>query len=210
MPSADGGSTTSPVVDAASHSRTKRSGPDQPARAGAVPAALGTMRPQVRATTPPPPVRSDPRLLSDAQQHAWRRLIELVVRLPAALERQLQRDAGMSHLEYRILAILCQAPDAMLSLSPLAVQSHASLPRLSRAITRLEWRGWIERRPSPHDARVTFAALTPTGYEEVGGAAPAHISTVRKLVYDGLDDSDVFELVRLCEAIIHRLDDETP
>jgi DNA-binding MarR family transcriptional regulator len=168
------------------------------------PAALRTRRPQAPTTTSSTSTRPA-RPLSDAQQHAWRRLTEVVVKLPAALERQLQSDAGMSHFEYRILAILREAPDGMLATSSIAVQVHASLSRVSHAITRLERRGWIERRRCARDARVAVAVLTPVGLERVVGAASAHLATVRRLVFDAIGDSDAVELARLCEVIVHQL-----
>jgi DNA-binding MarR family transcriptional regulator len=150
----------------------------------------------------------DVRWLTDAEQHAWRGLAAVVLKLPGALEQQLQRDAGMSHFEYWVVALLSEATDRTLRLSQLAAQANASLSRLSHVVTRLEKRGWVERRPCPDDARATLAVLTDTGYAHVVDAAPGHVARVRGLVFDGLDEADVAELGRLCEAIVDRLDAE--
>lgn len=48
----------------------------------------------------------EPRWLDDAKQHAWRRLAAVILKLPAELEAQLQRDAAMSHFEYWVIALL--------------------------------------------------------------------------------------------------------
>lgn len=151
---------------------------------------------------------NDVRWLTEREQAAWRRLAAVVLKLPAVLEQQLQRDAGMTHFEYWVVAILSEAPDRSLRLSQLAAHANASLSRLSHVVTRLEKRGWVERRACPDDARATHAVLTDAGYEQIVDAAPGHVQRVRELVFDALDPADVDELGRLCEAILERLDAE--
>lgn len=148
----------------------------------------------------------DTRWLDEQQQQAWRRLAAVVLKLPTELDRQLERDAGLSHFEYWVLALLSEAPGRRLRLSQLASQANASLSRLSHVATRLERRGWVRREPAPDDARVTLAVLTDTGLEQVVAAAPGHVRTVQELVFDGLDRQDVADLARVCEVIARRLD----
>ena len=146
------------------------------------------------------------RWLDDHEQHAWRRLAAVILKLPSELEAQLHRDAGISHFEYWVLALLSEAPARSLRLSQLACQANASLSRLSHGITRLEKRGWVTRQPCPDDARATLAVLTDDGLQQVVAAAPAHVATVRQLVFDGLSPTDVEDLARLCDAILDRVD----
>lgn len=148
----------------------------------------------------------EPRWLDDAEQRAWRQLAAVLLRLPGELEAQLQRDAGMSHFEYWVIALLSEAPERTLRISQLASQSNASLSRLSHVISRLEKRGWVTRRPCPDDARATLAVLTDAGWRQVVAAAPGHVAAVRRLVFDGLGPDDVDELARLCTAILGRVD----
>lgn len=148
----------------------------------------------------------EPRWLTDDEQRAWRRLAAVVLKLPAELERQLQRDSGMSHFEYWVLALLSETPGRSLRLSELAAQANASLSRLSHVVTRLEERGWVTRAPCPGDARATLAVLTEAGWEQVVSAAPGHVEAVRSLVFDGMGERDVADLERVCGAIAQRLD----
>jgi DNA-binding MarR family transcriptional regulator len=160
---------------------------------------------EVRADGPSPRVDAVPRWLTADEQDAWRALVAVVLRLPGELERQLQREAGMSHFAYWVLALLSEAPGRRLRLSELAAEADASLSRLSHAVTRLEGRGWVTRRPCPDDARATLAELTDAGLEQVVAAAPGHVDTVRRLVFDGLDAADVADLGRVCARIVARL-----
>jgi DNA-binding MarR family transcriptional regulator len=147
----------------------------------------------------------EPRWLTDDEQHAWRQLAAVILKLPAALEAQLQRDADMSHFEYWVIALLSEAPQRTLRLSQLAAQANASLSRLSHVISRLEGRGWVTRRRCPDDARATLGVLTDAGWDQVVAAAPGHVDAVRRLVFDALDNGDVTDLARLCGKILDRV-----
>lgn len=149
---------------------------------------------------------TDAAWLDEDQQQAWRRLAAVILKLPAELEAQLQRDSGMTLFEYWVVALLSEADDHRLPLSDLAGQANASLSRLSHVITRLERRGWLRRIRSAEDARVTLAELTDVGYEQVQAAAPGHVAAVRSLVFEGLDAPGVADLRRVCQAILTRID----
>ncbi len=86
----------------------------------------------------------DPRWLDPTQQNAWRALVSVVTRLPAALDTQMQRDSDMTHFEYFVLALLSENPERRLRLNALAAEANASLSRLSHVVTRLEKRGWFD------------------------------------------------------------------
>lgn len=149
---------------------------------------------------------ASPQWLTDDEQRAWRGLAAVFLRLPAALEGQLQRDAGLSHFEYWVMALLSEADGRSRRLRDLAAQANCSLSRLSHVVTRLEGREWVVRRPSPDDARSTLAVLTDAGMAQVEAAAPGHVAAVRALVFDGLDADDVAALERVCGAMLARID----
>ena len=62
----------------------------------------------------------EPRWLSPQERAAWLSLVGVMVKLPAALDAQLQRDAGLSYFEYMVLAMLSAQPDRTLRMSELA------------------------------------------------------------------------------------------
>src|SRR5215472_5774685 len=131
--------------------------------------------------TPP-----EPRWLDPDERLIWLALGSVLIRLPGALDSQLQRDAGISHFEYQVLAGLSEAPDRTLRMSVLALLAEGSLSRLSQVVSRLEQRGWVRRAPDPTDGRYTLATLTDAGWEKVVATAPAHVEEVRRLVFDRL------------------------
>lgn len=139
--------------------------------------------------------------LTDEQQQAWRTLAAVILKLPASLEQQLQRDSGLTHFEYWVLALLSERDDWTLRLSQLAAQANASLSRLSHVVTRLERRGWVHRTPCPDDGRANLATLTQSGYDKVEASAPGHVTHVKALIFEHLSPEDVDELERLCSRI---------
>jgi DNA-binding MarR family transcriptional regulator len=148
----------------------------------------------------------DTRWLDDDELAAWVRLVGVVELLPGVLDSQLRRDAGLSHFEYYVLAMLSESPQRTLRMTALAARTNATLPRLSHVVRRLEDRGLVERSACPQDARATNASLTDEGWRTLRATAPGHVATVREHVIDALTPEQVEQLGGIAEAILGRLD----
>ncbi|MEU6562142.1 MarR family winged helix-turn-helix transcriptional regulator [Nocardia nova] len=143
--------------------------------------------------------------LDPTEQRAWRALVALTTRLPAAMDTQLQREAGMTHFEYFLMTLLSEQPGHRLQLSELATAANASLSRLSHVITKMERLGWA-RREAVRGRRGASAVLTDAGYRRWDEATPAYLEAVRGLVFDGIDDHQVDQLLTLCRTLVDQLD----
>jgi DNA-binding MarR family transcriptional regulator len=152
----------------------------------------------------------EPRWLTAEEMPTWFAVVSLMIRLPAALDAQLQLDAGLSHFEYQVLAGLSEAPDRSLRMSVLAMLAEGSLPRLSQVVGRLERRGWVRRVPDPGDGRYTLAVLTDEGLVKVEATAPGHVAEVRRLVFDPLTKAQVRQLRDIGRRIIRAIDPDDP
>ena len=126
----------------------------------------------------------EPRWLDSEEQQAWITLASVIMRLPGALDAQLQRDSWISHFEYLVLSGLSMSPERTKRMSDLAAFAEGSLSRLSQVVSRLEGRGWVRRSPDPSDGRYTLAVLTDAGWDKVVASAPGHVAAVRALVFD--------------------------
>jgi DNA-binding MarR family transcriptional regulator len=146
------------------------------------------------------------RWLTDDELQSWLKLAGVMLKLNPALDSQLQRDSDLTHFGYLCLAMLSEKDDRLLRMSDLAARTNASLSRLSHVITKLESRGFVERRPCAESRRVTMVHLTDKGYDVLVEAAPGHVETVRSLVYDGLSEGDVDDLHRIMGQILGRLE----
>ncbi|MBF4567920.1 MarR family transcriptional regulator [Plantibacter sp. VKM Ac-2880] len=149
---------------------------------------------------------TDTRWLSDAEQRDWVRFAAVLELLPAALDLQLTRDEHLTHFDYFTLAMLSEAPERTLRTSALAARTNATLPRLSRVLTRLEGEGFIARSPVVEDRRATNVTLTDAGWDKVVQAAPGHVGNVRSLVLDALSAEQVEQLGAISAALLTRLD----
>jgi len=150
----------------------------------------------------------DARWLDEEERSAWLSLMAVVELLPGVLDTQLRDDAGLSHFEYLVLAMLSEAPKRTLRMTALAARTNATLPRLSHVVARLEGRGLVERRACPEDRRATNAWLTSAGWRKVVDTAPGHVAAVRQHVFDALTPAQVEQLRDIGEAILDRIDPE--
>ena len=151
-----------------------------------------------------------PRWLSAEELRAWLPMGGLLLKLPAALDAQMQRDSGLSHFEYLVLANLSEAPERTRRMSELAALANGSLSRLSHVVKRLETRGWIERRACPSDGRYTNAVLTEAGWAKVRASAPGHVEAVRSLILDALSPEELDQLGAMARRILERLEPGDP
>ena len=148
----------------------------------------------------------EPPWLSTQEMQAWWPLSGLISKLPAALDRQLQTEAGISHFEYMVLSQLSAAPHRTLRMGDLAELANGSVSRLSHAVTRLERRSWVRREPSPENGRYMNAILTDDGYAKVAATAPGHVRAVRALVIDALSPVHLGQIREISERILRQID----
>lgn len=148
----------------------------------------------------------EPRWLDDEEQQTWLALVSVLIRLPAALDAQLQRDAGISHFEYQVLAGLSMSPGHTLRMSDLAGFADSSLSRLSQVVSRLERRGWVHREPDPADGRYTLAVLSEDGWAKVVQTAPGHVEAVRTHVFDPLTRAQQRQLREIGRRVMRTID----
>ena len=146
------------------------------------------------------------RWLDEREQATWRSFLAMSELLDAALDRQLQRDAGMTQGTYVVLAMLSEAPDRSLRMTDLARLANSTPSRLSHAMARLEERGWVSRCRASDDGRGTLATLTDAGWQVVVAAAPGHVEAVREHLFDRLTPEQVRVLGEVCTAVLDGLD----
>jgi DNA-binding MarR family transcriptional regulator len=140
--------------------------------------------------------------LSGEQQAAWRPFVALLLRVPALLDAQLQRDAGLNHFDYLVLSGLSEAPGRTLRMSELAARASSSLSRLSHVVSRLEAKGWVRREPCPGDGRFINAVLTDAGWQKVRDIAPGHVAAVREMLVDTLTDEQFQALGEISAQVL--------
>jgi DNA-binding MarR family transcriptional regulator len=148
--------------------------------------------------------------LTEEELPTWLALVGMLIKLPTALNDQLQRDAGMNYFEYWALMALALHEGHSMRMSELAVLTNGSLSRLSQVISRLERRGWVRRAPDPTDGRCTLAILTGDGWQKFVSSFEAHSEAIRRLVFDPLTKAQTRQLREIGHRILRAIDPNAP
>lgn len=141
------------------------------------------------------------------QLWAWMHLVAMVEALPAALDAQLKRDAGINRFEYMILVGLSDSPDRTMAMSQLALAATGSLSRLSHAVSRLASKGWVERQAAG-TGRQMDVRLTDTGLARLQEIAPGHVREARRLVIDVLGPDELAALGCAARTVLQAVSPE--
>ncbi len=145
--------------------------------------------------------------LSSTEQHTWRRWLRVNALLPAALHRELQSDAGLSLPDFEVLVQLTDSTEGRVRVSTLARGLHWERSRASHHLTRMERRGLIQREECSDDGRGAWIVLTAEGLAAIEKAAPPHVQTVRRLVFEALTPDELDVLSTVLDKVLARLDD---
>jgi DNA-binding MarR family transcriptional regulator len=144
-------------------------------------------------------------VLDAEQQETWLAWMRVQLRLSHELNRQLQRDSGLSLADYHVLNALADSPGHRLQLSDLAARISWERSRLSHHLQRMGERGLVERVVSTTDRRATDAVLTDAGEAALVAATPAHAVLIRTVFFDQLDPALVAPLRTALEQIHEQL-----
>jgi DNA-binding MarR family transcriptional regulator len=147
----------------------------------------------------------EPRWLDEAERQTWLSWVFATRLLWEELERDLQDQAGLPYGYYEILVMLSEAPGSSRRMSELADATQSSRSRLSHAVDRLEQRGWVRRESCPTDRRGWLAVLTDDGFAALEAAAPGHVESVRRHLFDQLSSEQQRQLREISDALLEHL-----
>ena len=150
------------------------------------------------------------RWLTEKEQRAWRGLLQMTSQLNARMNRQLQDDYGISLADYDMLVVLSEAPAGRLRVFEIADTLAWEQSRVSHQLARMQRRGLVAREECATDARGAFAVLTEAGRAAIERAAPAHVETVRQLLFDGLSRDQLAALTAITSDVLERLQQTSP
>ena len=148
-----------------------------------------------------------PWLPAEAQQ-LWRRWLRLNALLPGALHRELQADAGLSLPDFDVLVQLTDSPEgASPGQRPGARTALGAQPGLPPPHPHGAPRPG-RREECRDDGRGAWVVLTEQGRAAIEHAAPAHVATVRRLVFDALTPQEAEVMAEVIEKVLARLEGE--
>ncbi|AJE42563.1 MULTISPECIES: MarR family winged helix-turn-helix transcriptional regulator [Streptomyces] len=144
------------------------------------------------------------RWLTEAEQCAWRTLLDVNRLLMYQLEKDLQ-PFGLTMNDYEILVNLSESEDGRMRMSDLAAATLQSKSRLSHQITRMENANLVRRENCESDRRGLYAVLTDHGRETVQKVAPHHVGSVRRHFIDLMSPEDLEQVHRSLRPIAEHL-----
>jgi DNA-binding MarR family transcriptional regulator len=148
---------------------------------------------------------SEPRWLDDREAEIWKTYRDLRRELQSAMDRQLDRDSGLSGAEYAVLAPLSESAEGVLRSRELGAVLGWERSRVSHQISRMEKRGLVAREPCADDARGSMVRVTTEGRAAIEAAAPEHVETVRRYFFDPLTRDEVETLGVLLARVLDTL-----
>ncbi len=148
------------------------------------------------------PVVSDaPRWLNREEDRAWRGVRWTSQAVLGAIAHDLYAESGLSDADYQVLTDVSESAEHRVRFGELASRMGWSTSRLSHHLSRMSDRGLIERRSCGDDGRGSDVLLTPHGDEVIRNAAPDHVESVRRHLFDALDAEQVRHLADITAAL---------
>lgn len=144
--------------------------------------------------------------VSEEEWQTWRAFHAMRRQLDLALDRQLQQDAHISGQDFEILLTLFEAPDNHLRARDLGEVLGWEKSRLSHQVTRMVERKLVERTNCDADARGTWIGITAQGRRTVLGAMRDHATTVRRLFFDVISESEQATLKSVAVRVLDEID----
>jgi len=136
----------------------------------------------------------------------WERLSRMHTSISAALEKEMQPQAGITLGWYEVLAQLKRAPGEMLRFQDLAHVAGLTESGASRRLDQMLKAGLIERLSCPTDRRGVYAHLTPQGNRAYAKAHVVFVNSLDRSLSRQLKVADA-EAIR---ATLSRMGDDEP
>ncbi|MDR7329076.1 MarR family winged helix-turn-helix transcriptional regulator [Corynebacterium guangdongense] len=147
-------------------------------------------------------MNTDARWLNEDEQALWRLMLAASRKITRAMDETLQAGSELSSSEYSVLVSLSEAEGNSLRLRDLCTGLDWDRSRTSHQITRMERRGLVTKCKSESDARGVVVTITDEGKRRLDLAAPEHVESIRRVIFDHMDPADRPALTRFLEGVV--------
>lgn len=124
----------------------------------------------------------------------WTELCETVAAVRLSLNRDLQRNVGVSLAENLVLCQVAMAPERRVRMADLAGRLMIGKSAVTKTVDRLEQRGLLIRTRDGADRRVVYATLTDAGASLFALAQPAFADAVGRHFASSLSGAELAQL----------------
>jgi DNA-binding MarR family transcriptional regulator len=127
-----------------------------------------------------------PRTLKPEEWERWNTWMQAQRLLARELDRNLQRDYGISKAEFSVLVTLHQTPGGRMRVGELAESLDWDKSRVAHQLTRMEGRGLVDRTDSESSGRRIGIGLTAKGRDAAQNAILGHADNIRRYFFEAL------------------------
>ena len=139
--------------------------------------------------------------LTAGELSAWRGLLRAHACLAKRLDAELEQAHHLPMTSYEVLNHLNESSGGRMRMCDLAEQAQLSRSGLTRLVDRLERDGLLERCSCDHDARGSYACLTPAGRERLQAARVTHLAVVREQFFSHFGEAELTMLAAMWQRI---------
>jgi DNA-binding MarR family transcriptional regulator len=147
------------------------------------------------------PLEEERESLSEGESRAWRGFLRAYACLAKRLDAELDHAHGLPMSSYEVLHLLEDAAEGRMRMCDLAEQAQLSRSGLTRLADRLEREELLERCSCEHDARGSYACLTPTGRERLEEARRTHVVVMREHFFAHFSEGELRAMATMWERI---------
>ena len=144
----------------------------------------------------------DEKPIDDARITLFGHLVETCALLTHELDRELMAETDLPLVWYGVLLHLGRVPGGQRPMSELVNATAFTSGGVTRLVDRMEQAGLVERRPCPHDRRVTYVGLTQSGREALAVATLVHVRGIQARVVDALAVDELLQFDRSLKVVL--------
>jgi len=121
-----------------------------------------------------------------------------------SVNRELQREVGLTWAENLVLCHVAMAPGRRLRMVDIAGLLGIAKSAVTKTVDRLERRGLVARRrePADQDRRTVYATLTDEGAKVFADAQPTFVAAVIRHVAAPLTEGELHELGKISNKLL--------
>jgi DNA-binding MarR family transcriptional regulator len=139
--------------------------------------------------------------MTETGRGAWRDLMRVTAEVNARVNRELQRQAGISLADFEVLNAIARAPERQIRIFELGAALGWEQSRVSHQLGRMQRRELVVRSECAADGRGTFIALAAHGRRALRRATAAYDRVLGDTVLGNLTAAQLDALDDLTAAL---------